>query len=510
MSNRHDSSQSALRPVTLPSGQVMPNALVKAAMYEHMASLFGGLPNANHFALYSLWSQGGWGMIMTGNVQVSQDHLTLGRDMVVPKTVTSDALRSYAALASAMRPASEQDNQEGHDVSKPRTLIIMQLSHAGRQSPIVLGGRLPLTPPFAPSALRIGRNEHSSPHLSWFARLVYKIGFQTPRAMSVQDIDHVVDRFVLSAKLAHDAGFDGVELHASHGYLLAQFISPKSNIRDDAYGARHAPLHLLQRIVSSIRKVLPRPFVLGIKLSSSDYVGAGSLYNAQAEEEAKNRALAHIVDIARWDMVDFIEISGGDYENPEFMTSSRQAFFARFARKARDAIHAQASSSPRHPLVLLTGGMRSPEVFEDALSQGHADLVGIGRASVLAPRLPLLLRKLYSGRAAGDLDGGSDEVAREFSFQQPTLSYSDTPLIRAAVSILRWLGILPLPTLIGAGAAIAWYVVTMSRTSRGSGINYQMGGIRVILTMWIPELRAIAPLFSCCLAICFYSRFQWW
>ena len=214
-------------------------------MYEHMAPLFGGLPNADHFALYSLWSQGGWGMIITGNVQVSQDHLTLGRDMVVPKTVTSDALRSYKALALAMRPASEQYNQESHDVSRPRTLVIMQLSHAGRQSPIVLGGRLPLSPPFAPSALRIGRNEHSSANLRWFARLVYKIGFQTPRAMSVQDIDHLVDRFVVGAKLAHDAGFDGVELHASHGCkcprcscpqlevhgrfadLLAQFISPK-------------------------------------------------------------------------------------------------------------------------------------------------------------------------------------------------------------------------------------------------------------------------------------------
>src|SRR6266702_1657725 len=213
-------------------------------MYEHMAPLFGGLPNADHFALYSLWSQGGWGMIITGNVQVSQDHLTLGRDMVVPKTVTSDALRSYKALSLAMRPASEQYNQESHDVSRPRTLVIMQLSHAGRQSPIVLGGRL-LAPPFAPSALRIGRNEHSSANLRWFARLVYKIGFQTPRAMSVQDIDHLVDRFVVGAKLAHDAGFDGVELHASHGCkcprcscpqlevngrfadLLAQFISPK-------------------------------------------------------------------------------------------------------------------------------------------------------------------------------------------------------------------------------------------------------------------------------------------
>jgi hypothetical protein len=198
------------------------------------------------------------------------------------------------------------------------------------------------------------------------------------------------------------------------------------------------------------------------------------------------------------------------------MTTSRQAFFARFARKARDAIRAQASSSPQHPLVLLTGGMRSPDVFEDALSQGHADLIGLGRGSVLAPRLPLLLRKLYSGQAAGDLDRKSDDdVAREFSFQQPTLSCSDTPLIRAAVSILRGLGILPLPTLIGAGAAMAWYIVTMSRTSRGRGIDYQMGGLRVVLTMWIPELRVVALLFlfSCCLAICFcfiYLRFQWW
>lgn len=189
------------------------------------------------------------------------------------------------------------------------------------------------------------------------------------------------------------------------------------------------------------------------------------------------------------------------------MTTSRQAFFARFARNSRDAIHAQTSSSSQHPLVLLTGGMRSPEVFENALSQGHADLVGIARGSVLTPRLPLLLKDLYSNRAAGDLDK-ENEVARELSFQEPTLSYSDTHLIRTAVSILRGLGILPFPTLMGAGASLAWYTVMMSRISSGNGINYKMGGIRAILTMWIPELRAI--FFTCCLAICFsfiYLRF---
>ena len=208
-----DLHQRVLQPVALPSGLVMSNGFVKVAMYEHMATLFGGLPNAHHLALYNLWSQGGWGMILTGNVQVSRDHLTLGRDMVVPETITSDTLHSYKELARAMRPISERNlsNARG-DVSMPRTLIIMQVSHAGRQSPIFLGGRSLFIPPLAPSACGLGR--HPS---NWFAGLMYRLMFPTPRAMSVQDIDNVANRFVLSANLARDAGFDGIELHASHG-----------------------------------------------------------------------------------------------------------------------------------------------------------------------------------------------------------------------------------------------------------------------------------------------------
>jgi 2,4-dienoyl-CoA reductase-like NADH-dependent reductase (Old Yellow Enzyme family) len=196
--------QSLLQPVTLPSGRVMSNGLVKAAMYEHMADLFGGLPNTQHFALYNLWSRGGWGMIMTGNVQVSGDHLSLGRDMIIPKRITSGTLRSYQALTRVMHTGPKP---------KDRTLIIMQLSHAGRQSPVVLGGRSPFVSPLAPSALGLGRSTPGG----WFSRLIYRIGFPTPCAMTMQDIDHVVNRFVLGAKLARDANFDGIELHASHG-----------------------------------------------------------------------------------------------------------------------------------------------------------------------------------------------------------------------------------------------------------------------------------------------------
>lgn len=295
----------------------------------------------------------------------------------------------------------------------------------------------------------------------------------------------------------------------------------QTNIREDAYGAAHAPLCLLQRIVTSIRGVLPRPFVLGVKLNSSDYVGASSAHDPRAEEEAEDRAVAHVVEIGRWDMIDFIEVSGGDYESPGttfvhysfrflftkrkihlgFLLSSRQAFFARFARKARSAIHEVAFSS-RRPLVLLTGGMRSLTIFHDALTQGHADLIGIGRGSVLVPDLPLLLKEACARQQMGTPDGDGDEknMGRDFLVKLPTLSYTETPSIRAATSVLRSLGILPLPSLIGAGAAMAWYTVTMRSISKGQKVNFRMGGLRAVVQLWFPELQKLAIISSSCLA----------
>jgi hypothetical protein len=149
--------------------------------------------------------------------------------------------------------------------------------------------------------------------------------------------------------------------------------------------------------------------------------------------------------------------------------------------------------------------MRSPATFQDALSQGHADLIGIGRGSVLAPDLPLLLKELYSRERTGisDLGGDTeDNMHRDFPSQQPSLSYVDTPLIRLTTSVLCSLGILPLPSLVGAGAATAWYAVAMRRIAGGRAINYQMGPIQASLILWFPELQALAILFCCCV-VCY-------
>lgn len=152
--------------------------------------------------------------------------------------------------------------------------------------------------------------------------------------------------------------------------------------------------------------------------------------------------------------------------------------------------------------------MRSPTTFQDALAQGHADLVGVGRGSVLAPDLPLRLSELHSRGRTGIPDpvgDGEGNPHRGFPLREPSLSYADTPLIRLAASVLRLLGVLPLPGLIGAGAATAWYAVAMKRISSGRTINYQMGLIHAVLMLWLPELQALALLFSCFCIACFAS-----
>ncbi|KAI0322922.1 hypothetical protein OF83DRAFT_273939 [Amylostereum chailletii] len=207
--SQHDLSD-VLAPIKLPCGATLPNRLVKAALCEHLASLFGGPPNPSHLALYSRWASGSWGIIISGNVQVSPRHLTLGRDIVLPPTLNERALQPFTQLAQAIHGFYSQH----------RTLAIMQLSHAGRQSPLLLGGRLPFVPASAPSPIPLGRQSHNE---GWLARSFYRLMFQTPRQMSPEDIETTIEDFMRGATAALASGFDGVELHASHGCMLFRF-----------------------------------------------------------------------------------------------------------------------------------------------------------------------------------------------------------------------------------------------------------------------------------------------
>ncbi len=120
-------------------------------------------------------------MVITGNVQVCPRHLTLGADMVVPEILSDESLAPWQTLANSMKGDSEE-------TGRPRTLAVMQLSHAGRQSTNFVGGRIPFMPPSAPSSVGLG----STTKDAWVSRLLYRLLFQTPRSMSKSEIDDVV------------------------------------------------------------------------------------------------------------------------------------------------------------------------------------------------------------------------------------------------------------------------------------------------------------------------------
>ncbi|PVG01411.1 FMN-linked oxidoreductase [Serendipita vermifera] len=337
-------------------------------MYEHLAPLGGGAPNARHISLYARWAQGGWGILITGNVQVSPAHLGLGSDLVLPDMGDTYDLAPWKSLAAAMHASSSKDD---------RPIALMQICHTGRQSPRLLGGRGWWTPPLAPSPVRVGSNVQES----LISRALYGLIFQTPKEMDDEDIDLAVRQYCFGATLAAEAGFDGVQIHGSHGYLITQYMSPKTNHRSDEYAN---PLKFLHRVATAVRKASPSNFVLSVKLNAADYVQGG-----MTEEQS----LRHMREIASWGIFDIVEISGGDYENPEFtFASKRQAFFSTFARKAFSAIQDGAKvkrgiiRSP--PLVLLTGSLRGRTSMAAAIRNQHTSLIGLARPSVVLPSYP--------------------------------------------------------------------------------------------------------------------------
>ncbi|KAJ7512967.1 hypothetical protein B0H11DRAFT_1948209 [Mycena galericulata] len=463
-----DAVDAIFSPIALPCGRAIRNRLVKVALYEHLAKLLGGPPNRFHLELYRTWSAYDWGMILTGNVQVSPEHISLARDLIVPNDLSEENLKPFRDLAAAM-----------HGEREDKPMAIMQLSHAGRQSPNILGGRFPFVPPLGPSSIRVGSSLKNKGILS---ELLHRIMFQIPRAMSVADIDQVVDAFVQGAKLAALTEYDGVELHVAHGYLLAQFLSPKCNARTDDYSCSpNNDLRLLNRIVLAIRAVVPPDFILGLKINAADYADS----NTAGESSL---ALNHVRAIASWGLVDFIEISGGDYEKPDFLTTSatpstHQAIFAEFSHHALRILE----STPRSPLILLTGGLATPSQLHRALSSQHAHLLGIGRSAVLCPDLPLLLKERRS-----------DDCADTLFSPQPDLGTEGSALLT------RILENLPRIKLLGAGVAMAWYTVALRRltNSRRGTVSipkpdYTVGGLGGVFWMWAwfgPELSGVSRL----------------
>eukprot|EP01100_Stratorugosa_tubuloviscum_P006336 TRINITY_DN273_c2_g3_i1.p1 TRINITY_DN273_c2_g3~~TRINITY_DN273_c2_g3_i1.p1 ORF type:complete len:435 (+),score=179.51 TRINITY_DN273_c2_g3_i1:89-1393(+) len=330
-------------PLTLKCGITLPNRICKAAMTENFANPITSLPNEKHFTLYSRWSQSGAAILITGNIMVDRRYLEAPCNVVIDYNSKITEFRKLA------------------DVTKStNTLLIVQLSHAGRQSPISVTWQ-----PIAPSPVRL--------NLKYVSAL-----YRPPREMTNEEIEDVINRFVFAAKFCEEAGFNGVEIHAAHGYLLSQFLSPLTNRRNDKWGgSAENRRRLLLEIVKRVRKECNSKFIVSVKVNSADFQRGGF-----TEEESMD-VIRELDKLS----IDFIEISGGTYENPVLLnqnvrssTLEREAFFIEFAEKIRKQLP--------NLTLLLTGGFRTLDGMNVALSKRVIDIIGIARPLCLELELP--------------------------------------------------------------------------------------------------------------------------
>jgi 2,4-dienoyl-CoA reductase-like NADH-dependent reductase (Old Yellow Enzyme family) len=320
-------------PFTLPaSGRTLPNRLAKAAMSEGMASLEGG-PTPALIHLYERFARSGVGLQITGNVLVDPRYLERPENVVVEDARHLPALEAYARAAQSCG-----------------ALVIAQVSHAGRQT-----NRFVYPEPVAPSAVPAVKVLQS---------------FAKPRALGREEVLDVVERFARTSAVLAQAGFDGVQIHAAHGYLLSQFLSPLTNLRQDEWGGDvRGRAKIVIDIVRRVRAVTKPTFVVALKLNSADFQKGGF-----GTDEA-NEVLALLAN----EGVDLVEISGGNYESPALLFgqgSPREAYFLSFAEQAK-----RASALP----LMLTGGFRTRRAMDEALVSGAVDLIGLARPIAYDP-----------------------------------------------------------------------------------------------------------------------------
>ena len=330
------------QPLTLPCGAVVPNRMCKAAMTEGLAHP-DGTASAELERLYGIWSDGGSGILLSGNIQVDGDHLERPGNVIVDSALCNDA---FAALQRMAAAGTRNGNH-----------LWAQISHAGRQTQKIVNPA-----PKAPSAVRLRLPQSQ---------------FGEPVALTAEEIESIVERFVNCAVTCKEAGFTGVQFHSAHGYLLSQFLSPLTNQREDEWGGTlENRARALIAIVTKTREVLGADFPISVKLNSADFQKGGFDFDDS-------------LTVAKWLAdagVDLLEISGGTYEQPRLLnldgvepieeqsiarsTLAREAYFVDFAKAMREEL-----SIP----IMVTGGLRRREVMNHVLETGGADMIGLGR-----------------------------------------------------------------------------------------------------------------------------------
>ncbi|MGF1465608.1 MAG: NADH:flavin oxidoreductase/NADH oxidase family protein [Sandaracinaceae bacterium] len=418
-------------PFTLPTGRTLAHRLVKAAMTEGLADDHNRA-TARHVTLYRRWAEGGAALLVTGNVQVDRRYLERAGNVAIDGPQDGEARAALRAWAEAGQDAGSQ--------------VWVQLSHAGRQTPKPVA-RVPV----APSAVRLGLPGGQ---------------FGTPRALTDAEVEDVIERFVHAATVCQQTGFDGVQIHSAHGYLLSEFLSPRVNRRDDRWGGSLANrARLLLTIVRRIRDAVGSTFAVSVKLNSADFQKGGFAFDdcLQVVTWLNERGL------------DLLEISGGTYEQPKMLsidgieplfeedaalrasTRRREAYFLKYAEAVREV-----ATMP----LMVTGGFRSRAGIDEALTSGALDLVGLGRPLCLDPAA---CRKVLDG----SVDALEDVEAR----------------MRLGPGWLGPASPFDLVKALNGFAKMGWYYEQLYRLADGQDVEASLSLLRALVAYQTTERR---------------------
>jgi 2,4-dienoyl-CoA reductase-like NADH-dependent reductase (Old Yellow Enzyme family)/thioredoxin reductase len=319
------------------------NRIVMPAMGTNFTGLDGVVSDRN-VQYYCERARGGVGLIITEASYI--DQTTKNR----PHALGSSEDRFVPGL----RHLADAIHAEG-------AACCIQLNHAGKLAPSKVIGCTPL----APSAI---------PHAATG---------EVPRAMSREDIRYIVECFAAAAGRASQAGFDAVEVHGAHGYLVHQFLSPLSNCREDEYGGTFENrARFALEVVRAVRERVGHDFPIIFRLSATEYMEGGF-----TTEE--------MVRLARWleaEGVAALDVSAGSTETAYSSAQVVQTMYfepgslAKYARMIKDQV-----SIP----VIAVGRINQPQLAEAILARGDADFVAAGRAFTADPHWP---RKVLEGR----------------------------------------------------------------------------------------------------------------
>ncbi len=322
---------------TTINGMALKNRLVRSATWEGMCEP-DGRPTEKLVDFYRRLAEGGVGLIISGFAFVRPEGKQLPGKMGIHTDAFAD---NYKQIAEAVQAAGSK--------------IVIQLVHAGGQTDTKTAGRQPL----APSSVQVDQFP------------------EAPAELTKDQIGRIVTAFADGAGRAKAWGFDGVQLHGAHGYLINQFLSPLTNCRLDEYGGSiEKRIRFLMEVYRAVRRQVGADFPVMIKLNASDNL-KGGLTARDADYAARRLSEKGI---------DAVEVSAGTSasgkKNParrKIINPDKEAYNLELARMIKGAV-----SCP----VMVVGGYRSYEIAEKTISEDLMDYVAMARPLIREPGLP--------------------------------------------------------------------------------------------------------------------------